>query len=100
MAPWKSARMLNWFPPGIPCIAPDGSMSNADDNLSVVANWINGVNAYQGTGWLGRQDWQLPPDTDRCAMNADKRCISYQRLSAFICGQTGFALSSRPLVES
>ncbi len=54
------------FPPGIPCIAPDGSMSNSDDGLSVAANWISGMNAYQGAGWLGRQDWQLPPDTGGC----------------------------------
>jgi hypothetical protein len=54
------------FPPGIPCIAPDGSMPNTDDNFSIATEWINGMNAYQGTGWLGRQDWELPPDTNGC----------------------------------
>ena len=55
------------FPPGIPCIAPDGSMANnTAHDASNASNWINGMNAYNGTGWLGRQDWQLPPDDGGC----------------------------------
>ena len=55
------------FPPGIPCIAPDGSMANNTAGDTSNANsWINGMNAYNGTGWLGRQDWQLPPDDGGC----------------------------------
>ena len=50
------------FPPGIPCISPDGSMAQDTANNS----WINGMNAYMGVGWLGQQNWRLPPDPGGC----------------------------------
>ncbi len=48
-----------FFPPGIPCIAPDGSMSN-----ETAENWINGMNAAQ---FLGHSDWVLPDNDGACS---------------------------------
>jgi len=47
-----------FFPPGIPCIATDGSMSNTTAN-----NWLNGMKA---AAWLGHSDWMLPDNAGGC----------------------------------
>jgi hypothetical protein len=64
-ASYVSTTKATTFPLGIPCIAPDGSM--AGDTANKVGNpgnggvaWIDGMNAYNGVGWLGRHDWKLP----------------------------------------
>ncbi len=58
------------FPPGIPCVAADGSM--AADTANTGGNpgnggvgWIDGMNAYRGVGWLGHHDWKVP-DPGNC----------------------------------
>ncbi len=60
-ASYVSPDKATVFPPGIPCIAPDGSMANDTANA-----WIEGMNAYHGVGWLGQQHWMLPPGPGGC----------------------------------
>jgi len=48
-----------FFPPGVPCIARDGSMSN-----ETAENWITGMKAAQ---WLGHSDWVLPDNDGACS---------------------------------
>ncbi len=61
-ASYASPDKATVFPPRIPCIAPDGSMAN--DTANEV--WIKAMNAYPGVGWLGQQNWTLPPDPGGC----------------------------------
>jgi hypothetical protein len=56
---FEPAGKPTFFPPGIPCIAPDGSMSN-----ETAENWITGMNAAK---WLGQSDWVLPDNNAGCA---------------------------------
>jgi hypothetical protein len=49
------------FPPGIPCISPDGAMANETAQL-----WIKGMQTHHGVGWLGQPDWMLPQDLGGC----------------------------------
>src|SRR5579862_3385751 len=43
------------------CIAPDGAMTFAS-----ASQWIANMNGFDGTGYLGRSDWQLPTIDSGC----------------------------------
>ncbi len=43
------------------CVAQDGSM-----NLASATQFIANMNAYNGTGYLGQTNWELPPSNPSC----------------------------------
>jgi|CZKZ01.1.fsa_nt_gi hypothetical protein len=57
-ANYEPPSKSTFFPPGIPCIAADGSMSNTTAN-----NWLTGMNT---AAWLGHSDWMLPDNAGGC----------------------------------
>jgi hypothetical protein len=63
---WFGAQCVNTD--GTQCINPDGSMTH-----TTAKNWIDGMNAYNGVGWLDQTNWQLPPTNTSDSAEAD--CI-------------------------
>lgn len=59
------------------CVAQDGSM-----NLASASQFVANMNAYNGTGYLGQANWELPPSnpscpTYNCADNGNPMGILY-----------------------
>lgn len=63
-ANYEPSDDATFFPPGVPCIDADGSMTH-----ETALHWIDGMNSYNAAnsvGWLGQTQWKLPADPGLC----------------------------------